>query len=60
MSGLGFITAEPDNRCELCGNVEETRPYGPNGERVCFACLMKDEAAAKVQFSKHVLGEHPA
>jgi hypothetical protein len=36
----------------MCGNTDELRPYGPNGERVCFDCAMKDEEAAKRQFSK--------
>lgn len=49
--GTVWIVAEPPGRCELCGEVEETRPYGPNGEQVCFTCGMKDEQAAKAQFS---------
>lgn len=57
MSGLGFIAVEAPQKCELCGKVEETRPYGPNGERVCFECGMKDEAAAKRGFDRYVLGE---
>lgn len=36
--------------CELCGAEDETRPYGPNGENVCFDCGMKDGAAAKRAF----------
>lgn len=59
MSRSGIIEAEPispDDKCELCGAVEETRPYGPNGERVCFDCGMKDEPAAIRQFSRLVLG----
>lgn len=59
MSRLGVIEAEPispDDRCELCGAIEETRPYAPNGERVCFDCGMKDEAAAVRGFEKRVLG----
>ena len=30
-------------KCELCGKFDELRPYGPNGESVCFDCGMKDE-----------------
>lgn len=60
MSGLGFIAEEPDHRCELCGIISETRPYGPNGEHVCFDCGMKNEAAAKRAFNKHVFGESNA
>lgn len=45
MSGRGVIAPEKPQRCELCGKVRETRPYGPKGERVCFDCGMKDPAA---------------
>ena len=34
--------------------LAETRPYGPNGEEVCFKCGMKNEAAAKRQFDRYV------
>ena len=37
------IEGEPKGVCELCGSVAETRPYGPNGENICFPCGMKDE-----------------
>ena len=60
MSGRGYISAEEDSRCELCGKIAETRPYGPKGERVCFECGMKDEQAAKRQFLARVLGEFEA
>lgn len=40
--GTVWIIEEPAGRCELCGAVEETRPYGPNGEQICFACGDKD------------------
>ena len=52
-----WIVPEPDGRCELCGAVEETRPYGPNGEQVCFSCGMKDEEATKRQFEGRIRGE---
>jgi hypothetical protein len=49
------IAADPFHEpCQLCGKVAELRPYGPNGEYVCFACGMTDEAAAKAQFSKRL------
>lgn len=41
-------------KCDLCGAVEDVRPYGPKGEWVCFACGMKDEAAAQRAFSKRL------
>lgn len=57
MSGRGFIAVEPDRECELCHKVAETRPYGPNGEQVCFECGMKNEKATKRQMSKYIFGE---
>jgi len=57
MSGLGFIAVQEPQKCDLCGRIEETRPYGPNGENVCFACGFKDEKAFMKGFRKLVLGE---
>lgn len=36
--------------CELCGAVDELRPYGPNGEWICFDCGMKDEETTTARF----------
>lgn len=44
-------------KCELCGNEAETKPYGPNGEQVCFPCGMKNEDAAKRRFNEFVTGK---
>lgn len=33
-----LIARQPADACELCGTQAELRPYGPNGERVCFPC----------------------
>ncbi|MCK9568580.1 hypothetical protein M0R72_06535 [Candidatus Pacearchaeota archaeon] len=48
----------PRRRCELCGKTAELRPYGPNGENICFACGMKDEETTAKQFGKIILGEN--
>jgi len=58
MSGQGYIKQESSKRCELCGKLEETRPYGPHGEDVCFHCGMKNEKACIRAFKGYVLGEH--
>lgn len=50
------LAHQPDSKCELCGDMAECRPYGPNGENVCHPCGMKDEEAAKRQFFKHLDG----
>lgn len=43
-NGIRIVTIEkePDKRCELCGEITETAPYGPMGEDICFECGMKD------------------
>lgn len=46
------IDGTQHSKCDLCGKVDELRPYGPNGENVCFDCGMKDEEAAARQFAK--------
>ena len=51
-----IIQQEPDGMCELCGKVSELRPYGPNGERICFECGMKDEATTARQFGRLLEG----
>lgn len=38
-----FIEEEPPQQCDLCGQIDELRPYGPNGEAICYECGMKDE-----------------
>jgi len=53
-NGPFIIAAEKPQQCDLCGKIAELRPYGPNGEAVCFPCGMKDEAAAKRAFLKRL------
>ncbi len=60
MSGRGYIAAEDDRRCELCGKIDECRPYGPRGEQVCFKCGMKDPEACKRGMAKYIFGEESA
>ena len=56
-TGLTRLTrVTPPKRCELCGKNAELRPYGPNGENICFECGMKDERATEAQFAKRVSG----
>jgi hypothetical protein len=55
-TGTFYIVEEPPGRCEICGAVEETRPYGPDGKEVCFTCGMKDEAETRRQFQKRISG----
>jgi hypothetical protein len=51
-----IIEPEPPAACELCGAIAELRPYGPNGERICFACGMKDEELTLKKFAAEIEG----
>lgn len=44
------------SKCELCGVTAILRPYGPNGEKICFQCLKKNEPAARQRFIDVVNG----
>ncbi len=59
MSGLGFIAPEPDQMCEMCGKVDECRPYGPNDEQVCYDCAMNKvgEETVKKKMDAYICGE---
>jgi hypothetical protein len=52
MSGLGIIQTEPLRICELCGTIDECRPYGPNNEQICFDCAMKDDESKQIAEKK--------
>ena len=60
MSGKGFIAAEEDSSCQLCGEYGELRPYGPNGERICFDCGMKDKKTTNRKMNAYIYGEYEA
>jgi hypothetical protein len=57
MSGPGFIAEESPQACELCGLIDECRPYGPRGEEICFKCAMSTpemEAVARKQMERYI------
>lgn len=41
-AGKIVIEPEPPERCSDCGEIAETRPYGPDGARICHPCGLKD------------------
>lgn len=57
MSGRGFIAEQPPEVCEMCGTIDECRPYGPNNERICFGCGMKDQETTKRKMFEYIHGE---
>ena len=43
----GLIYVEKPQQCDFCGDIAELRPYGPNGEIICFPCAKKDPKATE-------------
>jgi len=57
MSGRGYISPEAYGKCEYCGKIAEMRPYGKNGEKICFECGTKDEEITEKKMSQVLFGE---
>lgn len=38
IDGAFVVRREEPGKCELCGRIAETRPYGPNNEEICTRC----------------------
>lgn len=60
MSGRGFIAEELPQICELCGIIDECRPYGPNDEQICFGCATKTpemKEIAEKKMAAYIFGE---
>jgi hypothetical protein len=56
MSGPGYIQEEGNRKCQFCGKTDECRPYGHDGEDICFECVIKNPAETKKQFAKRLFG----
>lgn len=52
-----IIESEPDDVCDLCGKVDELRPYGPNGERICYDCGMKNKEVTDRMMDRILFGD---
>ena len=57
MSGLGIIQEESPQACQVCGVIDECRPYGPNDEEICFDCAIKDEETTERKMASYIFGE---
>ena len=62
MSGRGFIAPQEDEMCEMCGKIDECRPYGPNDENICFDCAMNKvgEETVDKKMRAYIFGEKDA
>jgi hypothetical protein len=43
------LEEEPPSKCAQCGLIEETRPYGKDGERLCAHCAERPENMPHVE-----------
>ena len=43
VNGIYVIEPEDSNLCEICGQIRETRPVGPNNCKICYECAHKPE-----------------
>jgi flavoprotein len=55
------LAVEPDEKCEMCGEMKECRSYGPRKAdgvrmRVCFDCAHKNEAELHRAFNERIEG----
>jgi hypothetical protein len=55
--GIIVIEVEEDAICELCGKTAEVRPYGPNGEEICFDCGIKNEPTTTKMLQQKLFGD---
>lgn len=59
INGIPVIYVEEDDICEFCSKVAELRPYGPNKERICFECGMKDKETTDRMMGIVLFGDKP-
>ena len=45
-----YICHENPQQCDFCGEIAELRPYGPNGECICYDCGMKNKKSTERKF----------
>ena len=52
-----IIAPEESQQCDLCGKIDELRPYGPKGEKICYECGMKDEEGTDKRMGQILFGD---
>ncbi len=51
-----LIEVEEEQICFYCGTKAECRPYGKDGQLICFECGMKDGETTMKEFTKFLEG----
>ena len=54
MSTFRMVYEELPQRCEMCGTIAITRPYGLNREEICQECAKLDEAVTLIRANECV------
>lgn len=57
IGNIVVLCEEEDRKCQLCGAIAECRPYGPNGEDICYDCGMKDQETTDRMIGKVLFGD---
>ena len=57
IGNIVIIEPEEEDVCELCGKKAELRPYGPNGERICYEYGMKHPDTTERMCRRILFGE---
>jgi|APCry1669188970_1035186.scaffolds.fasta_scaffold640947_1 hypothetical protein len=55
MNNLDIFEENPQ-RCEGCGFITQTLPYGLHHEEICVDCAMKDMPVSLIRMKEHMLG----
>lgn len=55
MSNTEFVCEGPLARCESCGIIDETRPYGKNNEEICYDCGLKDPKTTAEKMAEEII-----
>lgn len=57
IGNVTIICPTDPEKCQLCGETAECRPYGPKGERICFDCGQKDPQTTERQMNRVLFGD---
>lgn len=54
LPGMIVIENEKPQQCDLCGVIAELRPYGPNGECICYDCGEKNPEVTQKMMTRAI------
>ena len=57
-AGMTVLYQQNDQQCDLCGEIAELRPYGPNGKAICwdYGNSSPEMRSARDRQAREVLG----